>query len=159
MPRTMSEAALAALNAETTDEVFLVLAVIDHADLSEPLRFVSGADAEVTSGGATYTPAPFSVSFPADGTDRLPRVTLTVPAVDDMVMETLGSVVDPPSCSLSMALASDPDTVEFGPFDMLIQEARDEITRTLIVLGYEDILNRPLIDYVYSPTIAPGLHR
>lgn len=159
MPRSISEAALAAINAETTDEVFLVFAVIDHSTLSDPLRFVSGSDVAVTSDSVEYTPAPFGVAFPADGTDRLPRVTLTVPAVDSMVMEALTSIIDPPSCSLSMVLASDPDTVEFGPFDMLIQQARDELTRTVIELGYEDILNRPLIDYGYTPTIAPALHK
>lgn len=159
MPRTLPETILRSINAETTDEVYLTLLTIEDDTLSTPLRFVSGSDTAVTSDGATYDPAPFVAALPEDGTDRLPEVVIAFPAVDDMPMESIGGIVEPVRFRLACVAASDPDTVLMGPFDMLLKDAADKGDRTEFRVGYEDPLNVSLVRDVYSPTIAPGLHK
>ncbi len=159
MPRTLPEAILRSINAEITDEVYLTLLTIEDPSLSEPLRFVSGTDEDVVVGADTYKPAPFAATMPEDGTDRLPEVVIVFPAVDDMPMEALGSIIEPVRARMSWVAHSDPATVLTGPFDMLLKDATDKGDRTELRVGYEDPLNVSLVRDIYSPTIAPGLHK
>jgi len=50
MPRSISSTAQAAINAQETDEIFLILLTISHDDLAEPIRVVSNNE-NITSNG------------------------------------------------------------------------------------------------------------
>ena len=60
MSRTLSQAARQAINAEATEQVFLLLLTIDHEDLAEPIRVVNNTET-ITSRGELYVAYPFVV--------------------------------------------------------------------------------------------------
>lgn len=187
--RSLSAAAYSLIEAEAAGEIVLTFVEITHRDLATPLRYVSGTDqpvytdrtgfvsssslelsssisilstGEVTNPsetGTMWTPAPFDVAPPADGDRRAPSTRLRVPAVDQVVMQALADRLDPPLASVHWALASSPDTVEVGPFDMRVRDARGATMETVLELTYEDILGRAVIPYRYDVFRTPALHK
>ena len=69
MPRTVSLSAMQGAMAQETDEVYLILLDIDHADLPSTLRFVNN-DSDVTSNSNLYTAFPFEATMPDDKDDN-----------------------------------------------------------------------------------------
>ncbi|NDC57532.1 MAG: DUF1833 domain-containing protein, partial [Alphaproteobacteria bacterium] len=62
--RSLSATAVASLTAETTDEVWLPLVTISHADLSSPIRVVANNE-NITSRGNTFIGYPFEIELPS----------------------------------------------------------------------------------------------
>lgn len=159
MPRTLSEAAFRAIQAESSGDVWLDFIEVTHADLDAPLRFVAGTDEDVVIGEVTWTAAPVSVTLPPDGGERLASVQLVVPAIDTSIMDDLAALADPPRVAVHQALASSPSVVETGPYDLLVADGQEGVDAVILDLSYEDILNRPVIPYSYTPQRTPALHK
>lgn len=159
MPRTLSQAALAAARDESTAEVHLVFLEVIHPALDQPLRYVSGLEHAVNVSGVDWQPAPFQVAMPPDGLARSASVTLRFPAVNDSIMTALLSETRPPSIRIHTALASSPATIEMGPYPMLVARVEDTIVETVVELSYRDILNQPIVPARYTPGLTPALHK
>lgn len=145
-----------AVNAQETDEVFLLLLTIDHAELGAPIRVVCDK-ADVTSGGDTYSQFAFQVSLPDDREDRPPRVTLRIDNVDRQIVQAIRTITSAPSVTLEVVLASDPDTIEAGPFDFELRSARYDALLVEGELGFEPVLDEPFPAQRFTPQLYPGL--
>jgi hypothetical protein len=64
----------------------------------------------------TYNPFGFTIALPDDDEERITSVNLIVPIVEQSMVQMLRGTNDPFTCTLSIVRASDPDTVEIGPF-------------------------------------------
>jgi len=121
---TVSSAALAAIYAPQTDEVFVVLATIDHPSMSQPRpkRLVNNTQ-NVVSRGDTYTACPFQTVLPQSRADQLARAQIRIYA-DPKLVAALRGLPSALSITLEVIMASEPDTVQSGPFDFTLQNMR-----------------------------------
>lgn len=156
MPRNLSATAKQALNAQETDQVFLMLVTISHPNLPLPLRFASNTQ-PVTSRGDTYLGWPFRVALPAEFDDQLPVVQLQIDNVDRRIMEGIRLLTSAPGVTLEVVLASSPDTVEAGPFNFSLKAADYDSLVITGVLAFEDVLNEPYPAYTFTPAYFGGL--
>ena len=157
MARNTSTTLRAAVTAEETSEAFLILLDIYHADMSpDTIRFINNYT-DIISNGETYTAYPFSITIPSDLEDSLPRVQLTIDNVSRMIMDEIRTLTSAPTVSISVILASDPHTIEAGPFETKLRNADYNENSITGDLQTDDILNEPYPGIYYTPANFPGL--
>jgi len=155
MSRSTTTALRSAVFAEETAEVFLFLITLSHTDITT-LYFVNNYK-DVTSNGNAHVAFPFQITMPSETEDQLPRVQLNIDNVDRSIIDEIRTLTGPPTLTLSVVLASDPDTIEAGPFEMSLQNV---LYNTLTITGNlagDDILNEPYPGEAYTPQNFPGL--
>ena len=156
MSRVLSQAARQAVNAQEAEQVFLLLLTIDHADLVEPIRVVNNTE-DVTSRGDLFVGYPFEIALPDEDPDSVARVTLRIDNIDRQIVQPLRAIPAPLSVALEVVLASSPDTVEAGPFNMTLVAAEYDALAIAGELAFEDVLNEPFPGHSYVPSEYPGL--
>lgn len=152
----VSSLARAAINAQNTSEVFLTLLQLSHPSFGATLRFVNDLQ-DVTSNGNTYISYPFQISFPSMGEDNLPTLTLSIDNVDQDIWNAIKPIQTPIDVQLSWVLRSSPDTIEGGPFFMVLKSVDVSQFNISGQLAYEDLMNEPFPRESYIPTLSPGL--
>lgn len=123
MARKMSTAALAAVGAQQTSEVFLFLLDISLTidGILEHYYFVNNTQ-KIIRNGTTYLPLAFRITLPAEG-DEITAATITIDAVDRQIIEAMRKAEDIPEVSFSLILASTPDAdAEAGPFNFQLKK-------------------------------------
>lgn len=156
MPNQVSPAALAAMSAQETGEVALTLVTIEHPTFTQPIRVVDDKH-ELTSRGDAFVGFPFRIDLPSDTDEELPRVTLEIDNVDREAVKAMRSANSPPAVKVEVVLASTPDVVEVGPFDLTMRGAGYDALVVSAVLSLEDLLNEPFPARSFTPETAPGL--
>lgn len=151
--RTISTNARAALYAAQSDEVWLQLLTVEHDDIATPIRLVCNTE-DVVSRGDTYTAFPFEISIPATAQET---VELVVDNVTRELIEEVRGIDTPLTLTLEVVLASDPDTVEAGPFAFQSRAVEYDVQRMRFTLAYEPLLQEPFPAYTYTPIEYPGL--
>lgn len=156
MPRTFSPAMAAACLAQQTAEVLLACLTISGDGL-ETFRIVTD-NVPLERAIGTFQPYPFEADLPED-VERSPgQVEIRICNVDREVTQLLKEYTGIPQARLEVVLASQPDTVEMGPFDFSVISAEaDEMTISLRVGHHEDMLNQRVPAQTYNPTNSPGL--
>lgn len=158
MPRTLSSNAVAALMAQSTDKVFLVLLTIDHPDLGTPFRLVNNTE-DVTSNGDLYTAYPFEISFPSEDGENISSASLILDNVDQLLVSTIRSLQSEPTVQLNLVIFDTPDVVEAGPMDFLLRGVKYDSFKIVAELTFEPILQEPFPKDIMSPKVFPGLFR
>ena len=157
MARSLSSTARAAIFAQQTGEVFVVLLALEHPDFSATLRVCSN-DTAVTSGGYEYLPFPFDITLPDDIEDAPPRVALRIDNVDRRVVQEIRGIRgNPVTVRLSVVIASNPDAVEAGPFEFALRDVQYDSKTVEGTLMYEDILSESFPADSFTPARFPGL--
>jgi hypothetical protein len=151
--RTLSTNARAALYAAQSDEVWLQLLTVEHSAIVTPIRIVANTE-NVVSRGDTYTAFPFEISIPATMAES---VELVVDNVSRELIEEVRGIDTPLTLTLEVVLASDPDTVEAGPFAFQSRTVEYDVQRMRFTLAYEPLLSEPFPAYTYTPLDYPGL--
>lgn len=149
MVRTLSGTAIASQNAEATEEVWLVLLTLEHDDLAEPLRVVNNIES-IVSNGETYVGLPFRIVLPEDSENGPGEARLQIDNVDKLIVETLRTLQSPPTMSIQVVLASQPDTVEYLLTNMTLRDASYDDAVVEGVLRFEDLTVEAV-----SETITP----
>jgi hypothetical protein len=152
----ISADALAAMFAQETDEVFLMCVMIEHDDLAAPIRLVRNTEA-IERGGETYLPFPFELELPSDVEDQLPHVQLVIDNVDRTIVRAIRPLKGKALVTVDVVLASSPDTVERGPFELKLQSVDYNALTVSGELAYEDTLNAAYPKDQFTPINSPGL--
>ncbi len=153
---TLSIAALRAVLAETTDEVFLECLTISGSGLATPIRVVNDPVPLVRSAG-TFQPLSFELTLPTDSDESLPQVNLSVDNVDQQIEATLRAITGVPIVTLEVVLASQPDVVEVGPYVLAVKSESADASAVQCSLGYDDVLDEPYPRDQFTPVNSPGL--
>ncbi|WP_285906775.1 DUF1833 family protein [Pseudodesulfovibrio pelocollis] len=153
--RNQSPAAVRAMLSQETGEVPLVCLVLDHPTLPEPYRFV-GSKKPLTHQGHEFIGYPFGGEFPADSPDTVSKVNLVIDNVDREIVTTLRSISEGPDVTMFAVLASSPDHIEFGPFEMKLVNAEYDQLEVVGELSWEDMLNEPYPAHQVTPSLFPG---
>lgn len=153
--RTLS--ILDVIYAQTTDAALLNLLTIDHDDLSVPVR-VTDNRANVTSRGDVYTALGFTIALPAETEGELPQVRLTIDNVSQALVTEIRTLGSPLTVTVEVVVASDPDTVEVGPYQFTLRAVDYDQFVIEGTLGFEeDFLTEPFPARRFTPTDFPGL--
>ena len=163
MSRGVSLEFIAAVNAQETDEAFIVLVTIDHPDLPEPIYLnSSGAniDSRVSLGLGPWLACPFQVTLSDDSDDRPPQAKLVIDNVDRGLVAAIreaaaGGVA--PVVTLEVVKASAPDLVEMVLTDFEMREITYNSLTIETTLTLESLFNEPACGYSFTPTHFPGL--
>ena len=156
MSRTLSAAATSAIFSQETDEVFLVLMVISHASLAADIRLVNNT-VDLVSRTNNYIGFPFGISLPDDSTESIASVALTIDNIDRQIVDAIRSIATPPDVTIEVVMASSPDTVEAGPFNMTLKNVDYDAMVVTGELMFEDVLNESFPGDKFQPVDFPGL--
>jgi hypothetical protein len=147
---------LQAMMAQRTGECPLVLLTIAHADLPGALRVTSDRVATV-SRGQTFQPYPFAATLPDDVSGQAPSCSLTIDNVQRDVVQILRQVSTPPTVTIEVVLASDPDRVQKGPYELSLRRAQWNALTVTGELGYEALLDEAAASERFTPNLFPAL--
>lgn len=157
MARPLSTSMRRAMFGASTGEVVVVFIVINHPALIDPIRVCSAGENLVVN-SFTYLHFPFELTLAGDDGDTMPEASISICNVDRRIVESVRLVSgEPMSVSVSVALASSPETIEAGPFEF---KMRDVEYDSLVVSGrlqLEDLLNEPYPGHAFTPANFPGL--
>jgi hypothetical protein len=148
MPRSLSPAALASANAQSTDEVWLVLLTIEHNEIDAPIRVVNNTE-DIVSRGQTYIGFPFDFELPGEDADAPTKARRRI-------VEAVRTISSPPLVTLEVILASAPDTVEFSFSGLTMREIDYDVSSVSGDLLFESIFAEP-VTYTMTPSRFPGL--
>lgn len=159
MSRSLSSLMRSAVRAQETSQVLLALVTITHASIiGGPLRLVQDMQ-DLTSNGNVYTAFPFRITLPEEGSEAIPRVSLAIDNVSQEVLTTLKSISPeiPPTITIDIVLASQPNTIEFTIPSMTLRSISADM---LVIEGdlrmdEEDLI--PFPEGSFTPQHFPGL--
>ena len=157
-PRALSPAAVRAITAQETGEIFLMCVTISHPSLPTPLYFVNNTE-DIERLGVTYYGWPFEVALPDEREDALPMPQLRIDNVDRRIMEGIRALTTPPTVTLEVVLASALDALqpEAGPATFSLRNLEYDALTITGTLSPEDVLNEPAMQYSFTPDLFPGL--
>lgn len=119
MARDLSTPATEGIFAQQTGQMFLLLVVVNHAEMSA-IRLVQDEE-DVVSNGETYTAFAFMINLPDATQARIAKVKLVIDNTDGRFTSVFRSIRKPFDVTVSVVLRSSPDTIEAGPFDFVMR--------------------------------------
>ena len=168
MSRSVSATARTAMYSQNTDEVFvLMLEIENESDPDDPIRValnsVNVASKLTIDGTDTYDPAVtfaggfFSIEVPEEAGENISTVRMSIDNVDRAIVQAIRNASRPPTVKLWIVLMSTPNTVEVGPYYMVLEGATYDATTVTGELSFEDVTNRRFPQHEFTPHRAPGL--
>lgn len=151
----MTPEAIASACAQETDETWLILLRISHPALSEDITVVCNDD-DITSNGVTYTGLFFSVDLPSDD-DTSGEFTVRLDNVDRVIVDSVNSISSAPTATLSVILASDPDSLVIT-FDAVAVSFDADPMEVSATFRADNLLFEPYPGVRYTPASHPGLY-
>jgi hypothetical protein len=152
----MTAAAVEALTAQETGEVFLITADI-AVDNEILFRFVNNTES-LTSRGNRYEAFAFMFVLPGTSDSGIKSASFEIDNVDRRIQEEVTKAAGKEiTAEFNIILASNPDIVERGPFRYILRDfqvTRQKIRATLYDFYLTD-LNIPGLRY--TPQNFPGL--
>ena len=142
--------------AQQTSEVMLELLVIDHADMTSPLRLVNNTES-IESNGDTYEPWPFKAALPTDDPDQEPRASIQISNVDLSVSIALDQLASRPTVTLGVVTLTDPDTYEYGPMTFDVSDERGDAQTITLDLVLQNLDQEPFPAMSFTPKLFPAL--
>jgi len=157
MSQNLSAAAIASINAQEAEEIFLETIVIEHENLEAPLRFVNNTQ-DLMIGAHLYLAAGFTYTPPQQGDGAARTARLSICNVDRAIMPTIRALTTSPTLTIALIRASDPEDTELGPFTFVLSSVPYD-ARTISGELIDDIggsLSCPVVRY--NQQDFPGLY-
>ena len=162
---SLSSKAIAAMNAQETGEIFVLLLTINHSSLGAPLRFCPtnvrphtlGTTEGIYSNGDFYTAFPFEITLPNQSETEPPQARLRIDNASRLIIDNIRQLTSPPQIILQVVLADTPDTVEVGPLYMTLHELEYNAQVIEGTLGPEDVLNQGWPAHKFTPQNTPNI--
>lgn len=157
MSRTFSSPALEAMNASSTDQVFLLLAELYGDGI--PTQRIARNFEDVEHLGNTYTATNFRMTLPDENDDGAPTVSIEIDNVVPTLIQTLRQNSKPITVKFWVVLASSPDTIEISPFVMDLTNIQYDAFRITGRLQNLDIALEPYPADKYTPFVVPSIFK
>lgn len=153
---TLSAATRQAAFLQETDEVFLVLVTIAHADISPSIRVVNNTE-RITSNGNEFAAFPFDVELPDSREAGTSRARLTIDNVSREIAESIRMIATAATVLLEVIRAADPDTIEKTWSVLTLKNVKWDMFKMSGDLILEEIDIEPYPAGQFSPASFPGL--
>ena len=142
--------------AQETDEVWLILLTISHADLTNDIQVVHNPVA-ITSRGMTFVGFAFEISLPIDSPDRAPVAELRIDNVSQEIAQAVRSISSAPTVKIEVIRAAAPDVVELSLDGFRLRNVNWDADSVRGALVLDDIATEPYPAGIFSPAGFPGL--
>ena len=153
--RTLSTAATQSIYGQETGEVWLYLLTIAHPEMST--TYMINNTEQITSRGNVHLPIPFDLSIPKEEDGELPSVDIVIDNIGLSLMESIRSISGQPTITMEIVMASDPDTVEVGPFVFSLKNVDYNAYQIRGQISYESFLVEPFNFRKFSPQDFPSV--
>jgi hypothetical protein len=143
------------MNDSQTSQVWLTLLTINHPNLPSPLYFCNNYS-NITSNGNVFLAIPFEIVFPEDSPDAVGEAKLKVDNVDRVMVDTIRSIASPPTITIQVVLASQPDTIEVQLDSLTMRNVEYDAASIRGTLRFEDVATEP-ITLTMTPSRFPAM--
>lgn len=155
MSRTLSTAALQAINAQETSDVFAVLLTIEVPD-STPIYLTDNSE-NIVSRSRTYVSFPFALELPSDENGQISEARLSIDNVSRYLVDEIRGITDPLQLTIEVVLVDSPDTIEYSAEDYTLRQITYDALTISGTLTQENYLSEPYPKDVMSASNFPGL--
>jgi hypothetical protein len=163
--RTLSNAAKAALYAQSTDEAFIILITINHSTFTDPVRVASdplellpvAGVRGVVSRGQEFVFLPFNIELPAQDDSGVAKARLSVDNISREIVAAVRTATSALSINIEIVLASDPDTVEVSIEDFRLDRVTYDALTVSGDISVEYFDLEPFPARRFTPSDFPGL--
>ncbi|MDD3492348.1 MAG: DUF1833 family protein [Candidatus Thermoplasmatota archaeon] len=155
--REVSDSFKAAVFAQETEEVFLILVTVEHQEMENPIRLVNNIE-NIISRGESYLACPLQIELPIDADEQSPVAKLTMDNLDKIIIAALRTISDPPTVHLELVRASAPDVIEAAFYDLTLKQVNYDYFKIEGMLTYENLLAEPWPAHTFTPSYFPGLY-
>lgn len=163
--RTLSNAAKAALYAQSTDEAFIILVTINHSTFTDPVRVASdplellpvAGVRGVVSRGEEFVFLPFNIELPAQDDSGVAKARLSVDNISREIVAAVRNATSALSINIEIVLASDPDTVEVSIEDFRLDRVTYDALTVSGDISVEYFDLEPFPARRFTPSDFPGL--
>lgn len=164
--RTLSLNFREAMHAQQTDVVPIVLLLIEHPDLDEPVRLSSDPTTRIedspplygtVSQGETWLFLPFQLVWPDEKDDAAPVQKLQIENIDRGLVTLLRNTITPALVQAFIVLSNALDDVEIegAPFDLT--SADYDANTITMTLNIDALAVEPFPSGSFTPAAFPGL--
>jgi|GEM_PF-3485593 len=160
----MTNAGLSAAFAEQSDEVWLVYLTIDHDDMTDsPLYLVRNSedvDRTIDAVTVTFSAVMFDITLPADLEKEISGASITVPNVDRSITDKMRELIGkkPAVVTIEVSTATEPDVMQFGPFEMDLNNIHWSAASVKGTLSPSTFLNQSWPKERFDNARFPGLY-
>ena len=154
--RETSAAFRRAAFSQQSDEVFLTLVKLSHADFADDIRLVNDWHA-VTHQSATYQPFAFTIELPDDETGVVPVLSWSADMVTLDLIRALRSITGAISARVVQVLRSSPDTIEIDLGDVELRAIEYNARSLSGTMTIEPVLEQSVSRMTFTPSTTPGL--
>jgi hypothetical protein len=152
---SLSPSLLAQMFNQESDDPFLMLLTISHADFPT-IRLVNNT-VDQTSRGEAYIAFPMQITLPSDDGETTRQVQIEFDNVSLELVEELRSVITPMDVKIEMVLASDLDAVQLSLEELKLTSVTYNKQRVSAKLYMDSFLTVELTSERYTPTNYKGL--
>jgi hypothetical protein len=156
--RPVSAALTAAAARDQTDEVFVTLVTIAHEDFAAPARLCDDA-VDTVSRGETYRGVYMAPQLPRQIEGEAPTARIEISVVDQSALALVRSVATPPSVTMEVVLASQPDVVEAAYSNFELHHVEYEGLRLVGQIGKRSGQEQNLLGVLITPGAFPATWR
>lgn len=160
--RSFTNAGKQSLYEHNTDEIWLMLLTITAT--TGTYRFVNNnedvtSEDPVTKVDRHFKWYPFEITIPPDDFERAPTATLTISNVDQLLVDTLREISEPPEFKIELIRHSQPNIIEMTVDNLIMRTAAFDALAITATLEVDDIFNVPYPSGTgtYSPRQFPGM--
>jgi len=146
---------LGAQFARETGETPVLLVTIDSTEMVSPINICNNGE-DVESDSVIYTAWPFDISLPSEVPGKKSRTTIKISNVSQQVESILDVLVESPEVTISLVLASTPDTIERGPSQFILDSYVADKFDASGSLSYGDDIHEPVSKHSFTPQEFPG---
>lgn len=145
------------VNKLNADENLLILLVIEHPFLSNPIYLIND-DKGIISETHSYIPMPFKIKRQNDVQGELPKVSLTIANVGRTLIRWVDSSGGGLNAVMTIKLArrSSPDLIEES-IDLGIESVNVSTENVVFNLVVQNNLTKRSMRFTYDKVRAPGL--
>jgi len=134
----------------------LVLAVITHADLADPIRVVNDR-VNLVSNGETYIGFPFEPVVPDEREDAPPKARIRISNVSREIGQVIRQLTSAATITFSIVWPDTPDTIEIEYPPLLLRNVTYNAASIEGDLEAENLTLEPFPAHTFSPVSFPGL--
>ncbi|MCR5856000.1 hypothetical protein [Mesorhizobium sp. J428] len=170
--RTISFNARLAADAESTDEIEVVLIKITHPLLDAPIRLSSDNTERLSVDPLAYVTrstwltddgSPFKfilmgTQIPDETSEEAPSGNIVIADLDSEIAEVLCSTTVPATVSMALVYASSPDVVEHEFLDMKLRSAEIDGDQIVLSFSKEPVLEESYPAARMTKERFPGLY-
>lgn len=154
-----SAAALQAMYSQHTDQVPIILAMVDSGDNPGnppfPLRFASNGE-EIVSNGETFNAGVFGFIPSDEDASQEKRLRIVIPGPPTAFIVQMRLAIQPPTLVIQLILASDPDTIQ-RQWSANLRRVTADATAFIAELDFDRFTAVPFPADRYSVGKFPGL--